>query len=75
MKAKYLIQVYTSNPSLTASPFGFFTISGKMTKKAAVEELAEFKALNEQRAMRVISQKDFQAEIREANQKAYLASK
>ena len=71
MKAKYLIQVYTNNPSLTASPFGFFTIAGKMTKKAAVEELAEFKALNEQRAMRVISAKDFSEECKQANRIAF----
>lgn len=74
MQAKYLVQVYTSNPMLTATPSGYFTIHGTMTKAKALEWLNELQP-QEGRKMRVISQNDFKAEIRNANREAYNQSK
>jgi hypothetical protein len=74
MQANYLVQVYTKNPMLSATPSGYFTIHGTMTKAKALELLNEI-VPTESRKMRVISQKAFKTEILNANREAFNLSK
>lgn len=74
MQAKYLVQVFTKNPMLTATPSGYFTIHGTITKAKALEWLNELEP-TEDRKMRIISQEAFKTEIRNANREAFNQSK
>lgn len=71
MKAKYLVQVYTNNPMMSVVPSGFYTINGTQTKQAALSILDDLQQCNESRQMRVISAKDFNNEIKQANRIAF----
>ena len=68
MKAKYLIQLETKNGNMGAT--GWFSVSGAMTKAAALETLKDFEASkrpDDGRALRVISAGNFSKENRAAN--------
>jgi hypothetical protein len=71
MKAKYLIQIQTANANMGAT--GWFTVSGAMTRAAADEIAADFRharAVNDLRALRVISYTNFSKEHRASNRAA-----
>jgi hypothetical protein len=77
MKAKYLIQVQTSNANMGAT--GWYTISGAMTMKAAKEleqdVIGAEQYAGRSRGIRIIKQDDFSKEVREWNRKAFEQSK
>jgi hypothetical protein len=71
MKARYLIQIQTNNANMGAT--GWFTVSGAMTRPAADEIAANFRharAVDDLRAVRVISYVNFSKEHRAANHAA-----
>ena len=74
MKAKYLIQIQTNNANMGA---GWFTMHGAMTKAAADDLAADFRnarAVDDLRAVRVISYANFSKEHRAANHAAMRAA-
>jgi hypothetical protein len=75
MKARYLIQIQTNNANMGAT--GWFTMHGAMTKAAADDLAADFRharALDDLRAVRVISYANFSKEHRAANHAAMKAA-
>lgn len=68
MKAKYLIQIQTSNACMGAT--GWFTIHGAMRKASADQLAADFRharSVTDTRAVRVISAAKFTEENRAFN--------
>lgn len=71
MKAKYLIQIQTSNANMGAT--GWFTIHGAMRKAIADEIAQDFRharSVTDTRAVRVISAVKFTEENRAINHAA-----
>ena len=66
MKCNYLIQIKTNNKNIGAT--GWHTVSGGVTKSQAVDLMVDFLELVEDKStVRLISLKDFQAEIKAWN--------
>lgn len=75
MKAKYLIQIQTTNQNIGAT--GWCTLDGTMTKAAADERAADFRharPVTDLRAVRVISASKYGAELRDYNRAAFRAA-
>jgi hypothetical protein len=73
MKAQYLIQVTSNNDDMVGAS-GWFTVSGAMTKKAALELLKDFQDAEtyaqRTRGLRLIKSSDYTLEVQQRNREA-----